>query len=76
MANFINEWAKRRWLEKAVLPLTLPEPQPAADPNPDPEWDLHGLVCDQIDRANPLESIETRQAIARNIIQLVRSRDG
>lgn len=44
------------------------------DPNPDPEWDLIGLVCDQLDRANPDLPIETCQAIARDIIKLVRER--
>jgi hypothetical protein len=38
----------------------------------DPEWDLIGLVCDQIDRVNPDLPIEVCQAIARDIIQLVR----
>lgn len=38
------------------------------------EWDLIGLVCDQIDRANPDLPIEVCQAIARDIIQLVRER--
>lgn len=38
----------------------------------DPEWDLIGLVCDQIDRANPDLPIEVCQAIARDIIKLVR----
>lgn len=47
-----------------------------ADPNPDREWDLIGLVCDQIDRANPDLPIETCQAIAKDIIKLVRSHDG
>lgn len=40
----------------------------------DPEWDLIGLVCDQIDRANPELPIETCQDIARSIIALVRER--
>jgi hypothetical protein len=40
----------------------------------DPEWDLIGLVCDQIDRANPDLPIEECQAIAKDIIQLVRER--
>lgn len=38
----------------------------------DEEGDLIGRVCDQIDRANPNLPIETCQAIARDIIQLVR----
>lgn len=38
----------------------------------DAEWTLIGLVCDQIDRANPNLPIETCQAIARDIIRLVR----
>lgn len=40
----------------------------------DEEWDLIGLVCDQIDRANPDLPIEVCQAIARDIIKLVRER--
>jgi hypothetical protein len=40
----------------------------------DPEWDLIGLVCDQLDRANPDLPIEDCQAIARDIIKLVRGR--
>jgi hypothetical protein len=36
------------------------------------EWDLIGLVCDQIDRANPDLPIEVCQAIAKDIIKLVR----
>jgi hypothetical protein len=40
----------------------------------DPEWDLIGLVCDQLDRANPDLPIEACQAIARDIIKLVRER--
>jgi hypothetical protein len=40
----------------------------------DPEWDLIGRVCDQLDRANPALPIEECQAIAKDIIQLVRER--
>lgn len=36
------------------------------------EWDLIGLVCDQLDRANPNLPIETCQTIAKDIIKLVR----
>lgn len=38
----------------------------------DDEGDLIGRVCDQIDRANPDLLIEECQAIARDIIRLVR----
>jgi hypothetical protein len=38
----------------------------------DEESHLIGRVCDQIDRANPDLPIETCQAIARDIIRLVR----
>lgn len=43
---------------------------------PDPEWDLIGRVCDQIDRANPNLPIEDCQAIAKDIIKYVREHDG
>lgn len=39
------------------------------------ERDLIDLVCDQIDRANAELPIEECQAIARNIIALVRRHD-
>lgn len=44
------------------------------DAEADAEDNLIGLVCDQIDRANPELPIEVCQAIARDIIQLVRER--
>jgi hypothetical protein len=54
---------------------------PLPDEHPDSEWHrkdaedtLIGLVCDQLDRANPDLPIEDCQAIARDIIALVRER--
>lgn len=47
-------------------------PDDGFDAEADAEDTLHGRVCDQIDRANPDLPIETCQAIARDIIQLVR----
>lgn len=38
------------------------------------EWDLIGLVCDQIDEANPDLPIADCQRIAKQIIALVRGR--
>lgn len=53
-----------------------PLPQPPAHVFEDliegSEDTLHGLVCDQLDRANPDLPIETCQVIARDIIRLVR----
>lgn len=51
----------------------LPKPPPHAfEALGDPEGDLIGRVCDQIDRANPDLPIGECQTIARDIIRLVR----
>jgi hypothetical protein len=61
---------------KTWNPPLPPRAQPTEELFGDPEWDLIGLVCDQIDRANPDLPIEVCQAIAKDIIKLVRSHDG
>jgi hypothetical protein len=59
---------------KTWNPPLPPRPETTEELFGDPEWDLIGRVCDQIDRANPDLPIEVCQAIARDIIKLVRER--